>query len=155
MDSQSTINRRGFTKNTLAVSGALAAAPSLTALGANDKIRLGFIGLGGRGQHHFRQFLDFKDVDIVSLCDVDQDNTDACKERLGKPVQVTQHFEDVLDNPDVDAVVIATTDHWHAIPAILAMQAGKDVYCEKPMGHSVEEQQRMIEAVKKTGRVMQ
>lgn len=155
MDSQSTINRRGFTKNTLAISGAIAAAPSLTALGANDKIRLGFIGLGGRGQHHFRQFLDFKDVEIVSLCDVDQENTDACKERLGKPAQVTQHFEDVLDNPDVDAVVIATTDHWHAIPAILAMKAGKDVYCEKPMGHSVEEQQRMIEAVKKTGRIMQ
>lgn len=155
MESQSTINRRGFTKQTLALSSALAAGPSLSALGANEKIGLGFIGLGGRGQHHFRQFLEFSDVNIVSLCDVDQENINACKERLGGAVHTTQHFEDVLNNPDVDAVVISTSDHWHAIPAILAMQAGKDVYVEKPLGHTVEEQQRMIEAVKKTGRVLQ
>lgn len=150
------INRRTFSKGAVQLAAA-AAAPSLTALGANDKLRLGFIGLGGRGQYHLGQFLnEFKnEVEVVAICDVDENNLNRCRERIGKPVQSTQDFQKVIGNKDVDAVVIATPDHWHAIPAILAMQAGKDVYCEKPMGHSVEEQQRMIAAVKKYKRVMQ
>ncbi len=154
MNSQTTINRRGFTKQTIALSGALA-APALSAIGANETIDLGFIGLGGRGRGHVRQFVEFDDVNIVSLCDIDEGNIKQCQQRLKRPVHSSQHFEDVIANPDVDAVVISTTDHWHAIPAILAMQAGKDVYVEKPLAHTVEEQQRMIEAVNQTGRVLQ
>lgn len=150
--SESTLNRRRFTQG---LSAAAMAAPALNTLGANDRIRLGFIGTGGRGQHHLRQFAEFDDVAVVSLCDIDQGNLDRAKRYAESDAQITQRFEDVIENNKVDAVVISTPDHWHAIPAILAMQAGKDVYLEKPMAHTVEEQQRLIEAVKKTGRVLQ
>ncbi len=149
----STINRRQFSKQT--ATALFAAAPAINVLGANEKIQLGFIGLGGRGSHHFRQFQTFEDVQITALSDTYQKHIDRNADRLDTKVQTTQDFREVLDNPDVDAVVIASPDHWHTLQGIYACQAGKDVYVEKPMCHTVEEGKRFVDFVDSTNRIVQ
>lgn len=147
------LTRRDFTKWTAA---ALAVAgPSINTLGANDKIQLGFIGQGGRGTFHLRQFMGMDGVEVTALCDPYKPSVEKNAELVGHPVLQTQDFRQVLDSRDVDAVVIASPDHWHALQAIHACQAGKDVYVEKPMSHTVEEGLRLIEAVDKYKRVVQ
>ena len=146
------ITRREFSK--LTATAIAAGVPAINVPGANEKIHLGFIGLGGRGSHHLSQFVQFDDVEIVSLCDPYKPHIERNAERVGHKVQMTQDFRQVLDNPDVDAVVIASPDHWHAIQTILACQAGKDVYVEKPLSRTIEEGRRLIEAVDKTKRIV-
>ncbi|MBN2327310.1 MAG: Gfo/Idh/MocA family oxidoreductase [Candidatus Omnitrophica bacterium] len=153
MQKNTTLNRRQFSKLTAAAMAA--SAPAVNVLGANDKIQLGFIGQGGRGSHHFRQFLGIDDVRIASLCDAYLPNAEKNAEQVGHPVQKTQDFRDVLDNKDVDAVVIASPDHWHALQAIYACQAGKDIYVEKPMSRTIVEGRRLIQAAEKYKRVVQ
>lgn len=121
----------------------------------NERIGLGFIGVGPRGMALLREFQQFPDVDIVAVCDVHQ-------ERVDKAVSATQgkaagfkDFRRVLDRKDVDAVVIATPPHWHALISILACQAGKDVYCEKPMCLTVAEARAMVQAAERYKRVTQ
>ncbi|MGI6454834.1 MAG: Gfo/Idh/MocA family protein [bacterium] len=147
------ITRREFSK--LTATAIAAGVPAINVSGANEKIHLGFIGLGGRGSHHLSQFVQFDDVEIVSLCDPYKPHIERNAERVGHKVQMTQDFRQVLDNPDVDAVVIASPDHWHAIQTILACQASKDVYVEKPLSRTIEEGRRLIEAVDKTKRIVQ
>jgi predicted dehydrogenase len=153
MTADNKINRRKFSKITAA--GLAAVAPAINVLGANDKIQLGFIGQGGRGSHHFRQFKNNDQVKIVSLSDAYLPNAEKNAEQLNHSVQKTQDFRKTLDNKDVDAVVIASPDHWHALQAIMACQAGKDVYVEKPMSRTVLEGRRLIEAADKYKRVVQ
>jgi predicted dehydrogenase len=131
------------------------AGPALNVLGANEKVQLGYIGVGGRGTHHFRQFKDFADVKPVAICDAYIPHIDRCAGQLDTPVQKTQDFRHVLDNKDVDAVVIAPPDHWHALMAIQACMAGKDVYVEKPMSRTIEEGKRLIQAAAQAERVVQ
>ncbi len=159
MQESSKITRRQFTKRTAGYTALATSAPALHVLGANDKIRLGFIGLGGRGSFHLRQILEhpkdkFSDVEVVALCDAYLKHLEKNAERVDHKVQKTQDFRHILDNKDVDAVFIATPDHWHALQAILACQAGKDVYVEKPMSRTIEEGQRLIEAVDHYNRVV-
>ncbi|MBD3267397.1 gfo/Idh/MocA family oxidoreductase, partial [bacterium] len=115
------VNRRYFSK--LSAAAIAASAPAMNVLGANEKINLGFIGQGGRGSHHFRQFLQFDDVNIVALCDAYKPNFERNAEKLSHSIQTTQDFRHVLENKDVDAVIIASPDHWHAHQAIYACQA--------------------------------
>ncbi len=152
----SKINRRQFSKQSAMLSAAAvySAVPSMKAAGANEKINLGFIGLGGRGSFHLRQLQDFEDVNIVSLSDAYRPHIEQNAERLGHSVQKTQDFREVLENKEVDAVVISSTDHWHALQAIMACQAGKDVYVEKPMCHTIEEGKRLMEAADYYNRVV-
>ena len=147
------VNRRQFSK--IAAAGLAASAPALNVLGANDKIQLGFIGQGGRGSHHFRQFRTMDGVNIVALSDCYQPNIDKNAEQVGHSVQKSQDFRELLDNKDVDAVVIASPDHWHALQAIMACEAGKDAYVEKPMSRTVVEGRRLIQATEKYKRVVQ
>jgi len=132
------------------------AAPAFGTRGASEKIRLGFIGTGGRGQHHIGQFAeDFsKDVEIVAVCDVDQGHLEEAARLAGGKVRKTGDFRAVLDAKDIDAVVIAPPDHWHAIPAIEACKAGKDVYVEKPLGQNVREGRLVADAAKKHSRIV-
>ena len=153
MQKGSKIDRRQFSK--IAAASLAATAPALNVLGANDKIQLGFSGQGGRGSFHFQQFLGYEDVDVVALCDAYMPHVERNAERVGHPVQKTQDFRQVLDNKDVDAIVIAPPDHWHALQAILACQAGKDVYVEKPMSRTVVEGRTLIQAAEKYQRVVQ
>lgn len=155
MSKSNTLTRRQFTKRSAALAAAVTAAPAINVLGANEKVQLGCIGLGGRGSHHCRQFAQMDGVKIVALSDAYMPHVERNAEQFDEPVQKTQDFRHVLDNKDVDAVVIASPDHWHAIQAIMACQAGKDVYVEKPMSHTVEEGKRLIQAAKYYKRVVQ
>ena len=122
---------------------------------ANDRIQVATIGLGGMGTGDTESSTAIPGVELVAVADVYDGRRERANESFGKKVFTTRDYREVLARPDVDAVIIATPDHWHAQIAIDAMNAGKDVYCEKPMVQRVEDGQRVVEAQKKTGRIMQ
>jgi predicted dehydrogenase len=130
---------------------------------ANDRVTLGFIGVGTQGRGHLGNFLNNKGVEVVAVCDVVKERLDLAKEMADKKYATESKsgsdkgcrayadFRQLLEHPGLDAVVIATPDHWHAIPAVLACRAKKHVYCEKPLSHDVAEGRRMADAAKKAG----
>jgi len=128
---------------------------SLRAPGPNERVRLGFIGVANRGSQLLSSFLVHDDVEVAALCDVHGSVLGAAKERLGGKPDTYEDFRHLLDRDDLDGVVIATPDHWHAIQTIEACKAGKDVYVEKPVSITVREGRRMIEVARETGRVVQ
>jgi len=147
------LSRRDFLK-TSAWAGVSLAAPSV--LGVNEDIRVGIIGLGGKGGSHLEVFDGIKGVRVVALCDVDPQRLARKKEKLGPgDVFETTDFRRVLDRKDVDAVVVATCNHWHGPMTVLACQAGKDVYVEKPISHNLKEGRLMIQACEDHGRIVQ
>lgn len=127
--------------------------------GANDRIRVGLIGCGGMGRGDLATFLANKEVDCPIVCDVDDRQAARARvlveETRGNSPDTVRDFRRVLDRKDVDAVIVATPDHWHALPTVLACQAGKDVYVEKPLATSIAEGRAMLEAVRRHGRVVQ
>jgi predicted dehydrogenase len=147
------LTRRDFTK-TLAA-GAATAWSALRVHGANDRIRLGFIGLGNRGDQVLDGFLAHQDAEVVAMCDLHQPYLDFAAHKIGTRPKQFKDYRKLLDLKDVDAVVIATPDHWHALQTIHAFQAGKDVYGEKPLSLCVAEGRRMVEAARKYNRVTQ
>src|SRR2546425_3537020 len=146
--------RRNFAK-TIAVAGAATAMSRFRVLGANDRIRLGFIGLGNRGDQVLDAFLKHADAQVVALCDLYQPYLDFAARKIGKEPKQFKDYRKLLDLKDVDAVVICTPDHWHALQTVAACQAGKDVYVEKPLSLCVAEGRKMIEAVRRYERVSQ
>jgi len=131
----------------------------------NDRITMGFIGMGKQNRGLLGNFL-YRDVQVVGVCDVDQSRLDGAQKKVNdwytqKPEQgtadcfATKHFEDLIDRKDIDALCIATPDHWHAIQTVAALNSGKDVYCEKPLTHNVNETIAVIAAVEKNKRVLQ
>ena len=126
---------------------------------ANDKIRIAVIGLNGRGMDHIAGYLALSDVEITALCDPDMNcisKAQAAIEKKGK--MKPQGFQDIrklLEEKDIDAVSIATPNHWHSLAGIWAMQQGKDVYVEKPVSHNVHEGRVLVEVSRKTGRICQ
>jgi predicted dehydrogenase len=150
----SDLSRRDFTRRA-AVAGAATAISAGRVLGANERIRLGFIGLGNRGDQVLDGFLPHKDAQVVAICDLYQPYLDfAAKKAGGNPKQY-HDYRKVLDHKDVDAVVISTPDHWHALQTIHACQADKDVYVEKPLSLALEEGRRMVHFAHKHKRVTQ
>ena len=132
------------------------AKPKPKAVGANDKVVLGFIGVGGMGTGLLKIFKEFPDVEVAAVCDVyEPHRLQAQVDRRRNALTAYNDFREVLDRKDIDAVVVATPDHWHAIPTILACQAGKDVYCEKPLSYRIAEGRAMVEAAKKAKRITQ
>ncbi len=159
-------DRRRFLHNagkaTLGVAGAtlLANARSVKAAPANDKIVLGFIAAGGRANQLCDGFLERDDCRVAWVADVNLRKAQALADRVahqqkGDEPKAVQDFRKVLDDKTVDAVVVATPDHWHALAAVWACQAGKDVYVEKPPTHDCWEGRKMIEAARKYKRVVQ
>ncbi|MDZ4781493.1 MAG: Gfo/Idh/MocA family oxidoreductase [Planctomycetia bacterium] len=155
-------------RNFLAASAATAAlaAMSKTARAAkspNERLRLGFIGVGGRAQQHLDSAIHLQtknqSVEIVSICDVFNRYRDEVKAKVkagvGQEPTATGDYREILADPTIDAVVIATPDHWHAKQTLDALAAGKNVYCEKPMTHTVEEALAVYQAWKSSGKVMQ
>src|SRR5262249_49099417 len=126
--------------------------------GANDRFRLGLIGAGSRGNQLLDSFFKHGDMEIVAVADVDDRHTGETVERIkkekGNAAQGVRDYRALLDRKDVDGVIIATPDHWHALPSIQAVMAGKDVYVEKPVAHNVAEGQAMVRAARKTNRIM-
>lgn len=149
-----TQSRRRFTRN-LFVAGATTALAGARVLGANDRVRLGFIGVGNRGDQVLDAFLGHKDAEVVALCDLHPGYTAFAAAKIGGSPQKTSDYRVLLDRADLDAVVICTPDHWHALQTIQACQAGKDVYVEKPLSLGLQEGRSMVKAVRKFQRVCQ
>lgn len=127
---------------------------SSRAHGANDRVRIGVIGCGGRGQYLAGQFANVDGVDIVAVCEPDKVRLAEAQKKTKAPIAVAD-LRRVLDDKQIDAVVIATPDHWHAPAAILACEADKHVYVEKPCSHNVREGRRLIEAAARNQRFVQ
>jgi len=121
----------------------------------SDRIRMGFIGVGPMGSGHLRSFSAQRDVDVGAICDVFASKVAAAIKRCGGKPKGYRDFRRLLDQKDLDAVVIATPPHWHAIMAVRAAQAGKDLYLEKPMTLTVAESQAVVRAVQRNARVSQ
>jgi predicted dehydrogenase len=137
-------NRRSF----------LIAGAGVVAMAAGDRIRAGIIGTGGRGQYHVAQFKEVG-AEMAAVCDVYEPNLQAGLKAASTGAKPYTNYKKLLEDKSLDAVVIATPDHWHAQMTIDAVEAGKDVYVEKPMVHKIEEGFRVIEAVRRTRRVVQ
>ena len=163
------ISRRSFLKKTTSAAVGVISFPyivSSSALGqagsvaASERIVMGFIGVGGRGASLLRNFLHLSDAQVVAVCDVKQQNRERARETVDKQYETTgcsayTDFRELLARNDIDAVVVASTDHWHVLHALVAVRAGKDVYCEKPLGMSVEQGQVLRREVNRYSRVFQ
>jgi predicted dehydrogenase len=123
--------------------------------GPNDKIGVAFIGVGGQGTANLNDFRRNPLCRVVAVCDVYGPHRDKALKSLGEGVVASTDYRHILDRKDVDAVVISTPDHWHAIPAIEACRAGKDVYVEKPVARTVAEGEAILRAARKYNRVVQ
>ena len=153
--SENKMSRRVFHRRTAATAVGLTALQASRVLGANERIRLGVLGVANRGGQLISAFQQHEDAEIVAICDVDASALEKMHARLdGKP-DTYHDFREILERDDVDAVVIATPDHWHPIQTIDACEAGKDVYVEKPISLTVFEGRKMVEATQRTNRVVQ
>ncbi len=166
---QTASSRRQFAK----VAAASVAAPFIlpsrvwsAETAPSARLTLGFIGVGKMNSGHLNSFLGRKEVQIVAVCDVDTNRRENAKktveERYGKDkdagfkgCEAYADFRKLLERKDIDAVVIATPDHWHAFIAIAALNAGKDVYCEKPLTHNIHEALTLIDSVRSNKRILQ
>jgi predicted dehydrogenase len=139
--------------------GAATAAAATRVWGANDKINVAIVGLGGRGTNHLNIYSRLPDARVAGLCDVNQAAREVAQATLVKVTsEKAKEFEDMRQafaDPGVDAVSIATPNHWHALATIWACKAGKDVYCEKPACYNIHEGQRMLEVARETKRMVQ
>ena len=163
------LTRRGLLKAAAAAAAAPYFVPRAVLGGAGrtaagDRIALGFVGVGGQGTGLLRSFLPRKEARVVAVCDVIAGRRNAARALVDKQYgpeagrrtcQATGDWREVIAREDVDAVVIATQDHWHALIAVAAAKVGKDLYCEKPLGTSVAESRAIVQAVRKYGCVFQ
>jgi predicted dehydrogenase len=145
------VSRRLFTTTAAAVT----AASYSRILGANDRIHMGYIGLGNRGDQVHDAFLEHGDNQTVAVCDLREDYMDFAVKKSRATPKKFHDYKSLLEDKNVDAVVIATPDHWHALMFIDACNAGKDVYVEKPLSLTVVEGRKMVEAAERTKRVSQ
>jgi predicted dehydrogenase len=146
-------NRREFLG---AMAGAGLAAAQTARAAANDHVQIALIGAGGQGMEDVRSSLASNSgAKLVAVADVYQGRLERTREFWGKSVFITRDYREVLARPDVDAVIVATPDHWHERISIDALNAGKDVYCEKPMVQRLEDGRGVVEAQHKTGRILQ
>jgi len=162
------MQRRQFLENSLSAAG-LSALASTTILGddqpakarvaANDKIAICMVGVKGRGASVLSTFASIPEVEVKYVCDIDegvlQAKIAAVEKQTGRKPEGIKDYQKALDDKSIDAFVIGTPDHWHALPTIHACQAEKDVYVEKPDGHNIVEGRTMVAAAKKHNRVVQ
>lgn len=153
------VNRRQFLQTSTLAAAAWTAWPAASSASPAERVRVAFMGLGGRGSGLLRFFADRPDVEVAWLCDADRRKLPGAVKLVeatgARAPRQAQDFRRMLEDPQVDAVVNATPDHWHALGTILACQAGKDVYVEKPLSHNLREGRKMIEAARKYQRVVQ
>ena len=157
--------RRDFLRQTALLGAGLTISPFFikagsAGVGANDKIGVGLIGCNGMGFEDLKAFLRNPEVECIALSDIDENvlnNRAAETEKItGKKVKhLYKDWRKLIDNKDIDLVIVGTPDHWHCLQMVSACQAGKDVYCEKPLGNSIEECNIMVRAAQKYNRVVQ
>jgi predicted dehydrogenase len=151
-------NRRDFLKKATSIASssaiAMTAASYSRVLGANDSISLGLIGAGDRGTHDMTLFMNRPEVRVMAVCDVYGAHIDRAKQKATTATGFSDHRK-VLDRSDIDMVLIATPDHWHTAIAVDALNAGKDVYVEKPLTRKIEEGPLIVKAARENNRVCQ
>jgi hypothetical protein len=155
--------RRHFIKSSVVASAVLAAPGVARArASANNRLRVAVVGLGGRGRmSHLPALRDLasENVEIAALCDCDEKRmnlaADDCEKASGKRPQTAVEMRKLLEDKSIDAVSLATPDHWHALQTIWCCQAGKDVFCEKPGSHNIFEGRQMVRAARKYNRIVQ
>jgi len=156
--------RRVFIKNTAITTAALGLVPAMSGVLAgcapSDRINVGVIGCNGQGFADLVPFLDHKNVECLALCDIDENvlnrrAADVEKIRGKKPANLYKDWRKLIDNKDINVVIVGTPDHWHCLQMIAACEAGKDVYCEKPLGRTIEECNLMVNAAKRYKSVVQ
>ncbi len=149
----SNVSRRAFFQ------GAAVAASATRVMGANDRVSVGVVGIGGRGRYHTSVWTELPGSTVGGLCDVNQagrERGQAVLEKAGAPKAAEfNDMREMFQSKEIDAVSIATPNHWHALSTIWACQAGKDVYCEKPANHNAYEGAKMIQVARSTGRMVQ
>jgi predicted dehydrogenase len=168
------LDRRSFLKSSLLTTATLSLFPAFgaektkkrkdrapvasRATGANGDIRFAVVGFGGRGMSHIQELREVKGARLIALCDVDQSILDREVKKyrdLGEQIESYTDIRKLLENKDIDVVSFATPNHWHALGAIWAMQAGKDVYVEKPVSHNVWEGRRIVEIARQLNKIVQ
>ena len=155
-----TLNRRHFLGAAAAAGVGMSLNAAGNAFGANEKkLVVGIMGTGGRGTDHAKSFAKLANVEVAYTCDADSNRAGKAAEEVGiiagKAPQAVQDFRKILDDKAVDALIVATCNHWHAPAAILACAAGKHVYVEKPCSHNPQEGELMVEAARKHGKRVQ
>jgi predicted dehydrogenase len=156
----SNITRRQFVKGSVAAGlGMALVGPAARVRGANDEIRVAVVGINGRGGGHISAFEEMEGVRVVAFCDVDRNVLDrkgaAFEKKYGRKVDAYVDLRKLLENRNIDAISIATPNHWHSLQTIWACQAGKDVYVEKPCSHNAFEGRKCVEAARKYKRIVQ
>jgi len=153
------VNRRKFMKDSIGAVATLAALSQRRSFGANDKVIIGVMGLGGRGTYLAEKFASRPDAEVAYLCDVNTRRFERARnvvqEVQDRRPKLVQDFRRILDDSSVDVLINATPDHWHALGATMACQAEKDVYVEKPLAHNIWEGRKMVEAAREYKRVVQ
>ena len=155
----SNMNRRSFLKSTATATTAAIAIPTIipqSAFGANERLNMGLIGCGGRGTWLAQHFSELEESVLVAACDVDKKRLAKGVERINnvnsnKSCKAYSDFRELLGRKDIDAVIVATPDHWHSIIGIAATKAGKHIYCEKPLCQTIGESKAFRDAVVKSG----
>lgn len=147
------VNRRSFMKRS-AIGAALPPAQAKPA-SPNDRIGVAIIGCGGMGKMDLTDFQRNPDVEVVAVSDVDEQHMESARALTGGKAKGYGDYRLVLERKDVDAVLVATPDHWHALITVEACNAGKDVYVEKPISHNIREGRLMVEAARRNNRVVQ
>ena len=151
------MERRSFLRNVAAGSAgaSLVTLTSARAAGANNRVRVGLIGCGVRGRYVAERMAKVKDTEIVVGADVYDEKFGRLRNVIGEKCETVRDFRRILDRKDIDAVIVATPDHWHSIPTILACRQEKDVYVEKPLAHTIAEGRAMVSAARTHKRVVQ
>jgi len=151
--------RRNFLKQTGTIAAVSALAAGTASAAANDEIRLACIGCGGRAQGLLKPFAAMNGVRITTLCDVDDakfEQSIQTVESVGAPKpRIEKDLRKVLEDKEIDAVIVATPDHWHAPASIMALDAGKHVYVEKPCGHNIREGRLLLDAARRNNKIVQ
>ena len=164
-----TFDRRSFLKGAAGLTTSAAAMPYIIpssavgrggATAPSGRLTMGAVGIGGQGMHNLRNFLTCEDLRVLAVCDVDANHRNAAKETVdsaygNKDCAAYNDFREVLIRGDIDTVLIATPDHWHAIISVKAAKAGKDIYCEKPISLTVAEGREVADTMKRLGTVYQ
>jgi len=159
MFTRQTVNRRDFLKGSIGAAATLAVLSQRSSFAANEKVIVGVMGLGGRGTYLAETFAGRPDTEVAYLCDADSRRFARAQKRIeaaqAKKPKMVQDFRRILDDKNVDVLINATPDHWHGLGTIMACQAEKDVYVEKPLAHNIWEGRKMVEAARKYKRVVQ
>lgn len=164
--SKNRFSRRDFLYGSAGVAGAYTAAPAiflkpeyipsaLEKMASSDRVRFGIIGIGMQGSGLLTAALTLPGVECIAACDLYDGRHTLAKEIVGHSIPTTRRYQDLLDNKEIDCLIAAVPDHWHKQVVVDAVNAGKDIYCEKPMSHSAADGLAMVAAAQKTGRIVQ